>query len=407
MTVLISLFRYVRGYLKIRITGYSPERFLNLCKNKKIAVWGLLSDRNAYVMYIKVSGFRRLKPILKKTQTKVTIEERIGLPFFFYKYRKRKLFFIGFLFCLFLIYSMTFFVWNIDLQGNQAITDNVLLEYLNTQNVKHGMLKHQVNCEQLVKDIRKEFDDIIWVSASMEGTNLYIHVKENTDTFELKTEENEACDLVAEETGIVQSIITRSGVPLVKAGDEVHVGDILVSGTVDVLNDAKEVVAQKKVKADADIVLERTIQYEDEVSKIYDKKEYTEKKRTISFIKIGTYTLQLGWKKLSYENYDQKTTETQLKMGENFYLPLYIGQKKYYEYKEEKSEYSEAEMEKLLQKRFKQYCKDLGEDVLILKDYLVITQQKKGAVASCTLIIQQEVGIPRKIVDFEGLPMIQ
>ena len=105
MTVLISLFRYIQGYLKIRITGYSPERFLNLCKNKKIAVWGLLSDRNAYVMYIKVSGFRRLKPILKKTQTKVTIEERIGLPFFFYKYRKRKLFFIGFLFCLFL------FIW--------------------------------------------------------------------------------------------------------------------------------------------------------------------------------------------------------------------------------------------------------------------------------------------------------
>ena len=24
-----SLFRYLKGYVKIRITGYSPERFLN------------------------------------------------------------------------------------------------------------------------------------------------------------------------------------------------------------------------------------------------------------------------------------------------------------------------------------------------------------------------------------------
>ena len=407
MTVLISLFRYVRGYLKIRITGYSPERFLNLCKNKKIAVWGLLSDRNAYVMYINISGFRKLKPILKKTQTKVSIEERIGLPFFFYKYRKRKLFFVGFIFCLFLIYSMTFFVWNIDLQGNQAITDNVLLEFLNTKEIKHGMFKYQVDCEQIVKDIRKEFDNIMWVSASMKGTRLFIHVKENTDTFEVQEEEETACDIVAEETGIVKSIITRSGVPLVKAGDEVHVGDILVSGTVDVLNDAKEVVSKKMVTADADIVLERTIQYEDELSKIYYKKEYSDKKRTISFVKIGSYTLQLGWKKLSYENYDQKSTEKQLKIGENFYLPLYIGQKRYFEYQEKKMEYSEAEMEKLLQDRFKKYCKDLGEDVVILEDYLVISQQKKGAVASCTLIIQQEVGIPRKIVAFDGLPMIQ
>ena len=61
--MLISLFRYIQGYLKIRVTGYSPERFLNLCKNKKIDVWGLEAGHNAYNMYIKVSGFRKLKPI--------------------------------------------------------------------------------------------------------------------------------------------------------------------------------------------------------------------------------------------------------------------------------------------------------------------------------------------------------
>ena len=32
---------------------------------------------------------------VKKTKTKVTIEERFGLPFFFHKYRKRKMFFCG------------------------------------------------------------------------------------------------------------------------------------------------------------------------------------------------------------------------------------------------------------------------------------------------------------------------
>ena len=50
-----SLFRYIQGYLKIRVTGYSPERFLNLCKNKKIDVWGLEARHNAYDMYIRVN----------------------------------------------------------------------------------------------------------------------------------------------------------------------------------------------------------------------------------------------------------------------------------------------------------------------------------------------------------------
>jgi similar to stage IV sporulation protein len=101
--MLISLLRYIQGYLKIRVTGYSPERFLNLCKNKKIDVWGLEAGHNTYDMYIKVSGFRKLKPILRKTQTKVSILERFGLPFFFHHYRKRKLFFIGIFSCLIII----------------------------------------------------------------------------------------------------------------------------------------------------------------------------------------------------------------------------------------------------------------------------------------------------------------
>ena len=152
--MLISLLRYIQGYLKIRVTGYSPERFLNLCKNKKIDVWGLEAGHNAYDMYIKVSGFRKLKPILRKTQTKVSILERYGLPFFFYHYRKRKLFFSGIFTCLIIIYSMTFFIWNIDLEGNQTITDNVLMEYLKSEKIYHGMSKKKVDCEQISKDMR-------------------------------------------------------------------------------------------------------------------------------------------------------------------------------------------------------------------------------------------------------------
>ena len=266
-----SLFRYIQGYLKIRVTGYSPERFLNLCKNKKIDVWGLEARHNAYDMYIRVNGFRKLKPILKKTQTRVTIEWRYGLPFFFHKYRKRKLFFTGTILCVILIYSFTFFVWDIHLEGNISITDDVLLEYLETQNVSHGMAKVKVDCEQIAKDIRKNFNDIIWVSASMQGTRLFIHVKENTDTFEMTEEKEEPRDIVADKDGVIKSIVTRNGDPQVVAGDEIQTGNILVSGTVDVLNDAKEVIAYRYVTSDADIVLDRIVQYEDKIAKKYDK----------------------------------------------------------------------------------------------------------------------------------------
>ena len=53
-----SLFRYLKGYVKIRITGYSPERFLNMCCFHGIRIWELKSVGNAYEMYISLAGFR-------------------------------------------------------------------------------------------------------------------------------------------------------------------------------------------------------------------------------------------------------------------------------------------------------------------------------------------------------------
>lgn len=399
--MLISLLRYIQGYLKIRVTGYSPERFLNLCKNKKIAVWGLESGHNAYDMYIKVAGFRKLKPILRKTQTKVSILERYGIPFFFHRYRKRKLFFVGVFSCFLIIYSMTFFIWNIDLEGNQTITDDVLIEYLEAEKIYHGMAKRDVDCEQIAKDIRKNFNEIIWVSASVDGTRLFIHVKENEDTFVESKEESIPSDMIADKAGTVVNIITRNGVPQVSVGSTVAQGDVLVSGTVDVLNDAKEVVSQTYVTADADITLQTTDTYEDYIEKVYGQKRYTDKKRTLCYLKFGKRTLQLGIQKNKFKNKDQRTEERQLRVGENFYLPIFFGKKKIYEYEVDALEYTKEELETLLKSHFEQYCQELAEnEVEILDKNFQITHDEKGAKGVATLTLLETAGISRKIVDF-------
>lgn len=399
--MLVSLIRYLKGYLKICVSGYSPERFLNLCKNKKIEIWGLESSHNTYKMYMKISGFRKLKPILKKTKTKVTIEERLGLPFFFYRYRRRKLFFCGAILCCLLVYAMTFFVWKIDVQGNVQITDEVLIEYLETKKIYHGMLKQNVDCAQISKEIRKDFDNIIWVSVSKEGTELMIHVKENTDIYKEAPIEESPCDLISDKTGVIVSMVTRSGVPRVQVGSQVVAGDVLISGTVDVLNDAKEVVTQHTVVADGDIVLETTVQYMDAIVGTYYEKEYTNKKRTVLYFKFGDSVFQFGLGKHSYKKYEQKIEETQLKLGANFYLPIYLGQKEYREYKLKPKEYSKAEMESILEERFLQYCDNLEQNgVIVSGKELHLSYSENEIKASTTLILQEQVGIQRKIVDF-------
>ena len=148
--MLLKIIRYVKGYIRIRITGYSTERFLNACSHRGIILWGLRPEGRAYEMNISIPGFRKLKPIIRKTGTKVSIVERFGLPFFLHKYRKRKLFFAGALLSLALVFLLSRYIWNIDIQGNLSYTDETLLRFLESTQVTNGMPVSEVDCARIV-----------------------------------------------------------------------------------------------------------------------------------------------------------------------------------------------------------------------------------------------------------------
>lgn len=393
--MLLSLIRYIKGYLRISIIGYSPERFLNLCSHHHIYIWGLKSSGNRYEMYMSVAGFRKLKPIIKKTKTKVVILKRYGLPFFLHKYRKRKVFFAGAVGSVFAIYLMSCIIWNIHIEGNFTRTDETILEYLETQGVIHGMRKSKLDCAKIVRDIRKEFHDIIWVSASIEGTRLLIQVKENTDTMK-EQEVNKGdfgTDLIASQDGKVVKIVTRSGMPKVKEGDRVKKGDVLVSGRIEILNDAKEVTEYQYQSADADVYIQSSFPYEDHISHIYEKKDYTDRKRTCLFVRMGDYILETGLLSKAYKNADIFMVENRCKLGEHFYLPISYGVKTCKEYEWKKEKRSKEEIQFILTKEFQRFCKDLekkgveivGKDVKIYNE-----NQSASAKGKITLIQKAE-----------------
>ena len=48
--MLLKIIRYIKGYIRIRVIGYSAERFLNACSHKGIFLWGLKPVDGAYEM---------------------------------------------------------------------------------------------------------------------------------------------------------------------------------------------------------------------------------------------------------------------------------------------------------------------------------------------------------------------
>jgi len=111
------LLSYILGYVTVTIEGYYIERFINICKSKKIAIWNLKRNKEVSLTFrTQVKEFKNVCKIAKKVQCKIRIENKKGLPFFLNKYKKRKIFAILLVLIAFLVIFSSNFVWNVDIR---------------------------------------------------------------------------------------------------------------------------------------------------------------------------------------------------------------------------------------------------------------------------------------------------
>ena len=405
------------GYLCVEIQSRSPERFFNMCMHHHIIIWDLKPVDRAYRFYVTRKGFWKLQPLLKKTNSKIRILKKIGIPFFFFRYRKRKMFFGGILMSICSLWLLSQCMWNIDISGNRMYTDEHIVSFLNSQGIQRSMWKKDVECKQIVTDLRKEFEHIIWVSAHMDGAFLRIAVKENEEVIqqnreehpiqqggqetgekeientridEIDTSENPkdtdtevvGMDIVAVSDGIITQMVTRRGTPLVGVGDRVKKGDILVQGRIEIYNDNKEIEDYVYVHADGDVTVESIIEYNDYQSRTYKGKEYK---------KHSWWQLQLQWGEHSIHTPYLALHRNHTEQIEKFYMispdqqrklfaMVGVIQTKYYDWQD--AIYTEEEVQRILSERFNVYCTELEEKkVEIIENNVKIHIDKKTATA--------------------------
>lgn len=389
--MLLKLIKYLRGYVKIKVEGYSPERLLNLCNVHKILLWGIENQGLAYEMYVSVKDYKRMRPLVQKTRTKIILLEKHGLPFFLYKFRKRKMFFAGMILCAVFIYTLSFFVWNIHFEGNVTQSTEELITYLESLGVQHGTLKSKVVCENIETKLRSQYPNMLWVSAEMRGTRIIIQIKENTDEdiiSKIEIKDTDAVSIVSETAGIVDSIIVRQGTPLVSKGDEVTAGQTLVAGYYEIKNDAGEIVRYEGVPADADINILTTEKYSDSFSAEYEKKYYTEKKRLGIRLTIFDKSYEF-MPEIKFQTYDTVVNMQEIHVTENFYLPFSMEFTWYIEYVSEIHLHTEEEIKELAETRYlNKYKNILQKGVQIIeKDVKIDTNGKLCHVAGMTKLL--------------------
>ena len=387
--------KYLQGYVLVQLTGYAPERFLNLCSKRNILIWNLEYKEDHYRFCISVKGFKQLKPILRKTKTKLRILHRYGLPFFLHRYRKRKVFFAGIVLCMVSLYIMSLFIWNIEVQGNLHRTDNTILKFLQENHVSLGTPKSRLDCTGIEELLRSNYDDVIWASVKIRGTCLVIDIQENlvTNYESSVVHEDTPSNLIAEKDAEIYSILTRKGTPLVEKGAVVKKGDLLVEGKISIFNDSGELIQNQYCPADADILGITYYSYADDFSMNYEDKEFTGKEKIFCELLLFQKRIALPFGKNEFRHSDRITTEHLLRIGKKFYLPLGLSKEVSKEYKLRQKAYTKEEAEKLAGRKLKEFCEKLEQKgVQIIENNVIIVAGEKKCTAKGELKVIEPIG---------------
>lgn len=383
------ILQILKGYVRILICGSSYDRFLNLCAFHGIRIWNLLPTADAYAADISIQDFRKLRAITKKSHVRIRIIERHGLPFFIHKYRKRKFYLVGIGAAFLFMFWLSAHIWNISIEGNVSQTDDIIFEYLDQNGIVHGMPKAQVDCKELAAEIRNYFSQFSWVSVQLKGTRLLIQVKEGIlqDDSMVGTAST-ATSLASTASGTVVSIYVRHGIPLVEAGAEVEPGTLLVSGAIPIYDDSKTIVSWQYVNSDADIVIRTKMQYDDEVLLQAEKKQYTGQEKNCYQIQLGDMVFALPYSFSDFETCDMITELTQLKLMDNFYLPVYLRKFTVKAYNNQQIQYTTEEAEQILGSNLEYFMKKLEEKGLqIFENDVKIECNEMSARAAGTLTV--------------------
>ena len=415
----------VSNQVRCLVTGEETLRFVNLCRNNGIKLRHLIRKENAIQMEIDAENFKKLRPLVRKTHVKIHILNRHGPAFFFYRHKRRWWFLLGMTVFAGMIYMLSLFVWQIDIDGNRKYTDALILQALAQMDVKTGCRKSEIDLPEIEEELRIMYNEITWVSASIAGTKLQIELREgdlkisgssgggqtgnvkrvenrenNPKTQNGESETDLPANLVADEDAIITNLVVRRGTVAVRYGDEVKKGDVLIEGKVYIYNEDETLKKVDYLTAEGDVFGKYQELYEKHYQRKHEVRSYTGKNyRELGVAIVGKSFCLPVWENILKKQLEENTLsevwswKKQFRLTPTFYLPFALEYTEYVPYENVVEEYTEEVIKKMAEEELQKYLNELEKKgVQIISNSVTISLDADGGHVKGTLILDGPIG---------------
>lgn len=326
-----KFFKFLKGYVIIRLYGKETERFINICIRRGVRLGRINQRGEAVEASVPARDFVLLRPVAYKTHTRVRILKKHGLYNIAARYRRRYTLIFGVLFGAFFVYAASQFIWTVEINGAESADCERIYAALEESGIYPGARKKNiVRGEEIKENILSKNEDIVWAWAYIEGAKARIEIYEKIIPPEV-VDRDSPCDIIAACDGYIKSTVVKNGMKLCREGDTVSAGDVLISGTVPVFKEGEE-ERYINVHAMGTIEAYTTHRVSGIYGVYYEAKQYTGKRKRCLRAELFGKSFKLFGSESNFETCDKTEKRYELKLPFIGYAGVAVSNTVYEEY---------------------------------------------------------------------------
>lgn len=231
--ILWRWWRWLFGWVRFEAEGGLCERFLNLLAKEPIELWDIRRRHDKLIACCPARQYRLLRPFARRTGTRLRLSRKSGLPFCLHAMRGRKGLAVGALIAAALYMLLCGRIWVIEIHtdGDEALKAAVA-DQLEPLGITLGQKTDDVDIAAVRLHAIAQIEEINWLSVHFEGSIAHVEAQRQKSGVPLR-DNSVPSNLVASCDGCIVSMQVTSGQAMVKSGEGVVKGDLLVCGAVE------------------------------------------------------------------------------------------------------------------------------------------------------------------------------
>lgn len=390
--MLEKFLRFIFGTTRIKINGNGIEKFLTKIVALDLKVFNIDKKSDTELTFECYRYLHKdVAKIIHEFKYVDFVMQDKGLPVILVKYKNRWGLIAGALLFFVLFYTVTLFVWEINIVGCDEISEQEILQRLDEKGFSVGVYKGKIDASEIENAFLYDYDKVSWMSINIIGTSATVEIRENICKVK-KLDTSEPSNIYASRDGVIASVSAYMGYSVVSVGDTVTAGDLVVSGEY-----TDKYGKEYKLHSYASVMAYTTHTFSVSIPYTALEQQKTGKSKNYYKINLIRLSLPLYFKEnISYNTYSVNRTIKQFRLGDSLVLPFSVEKISYTE--TENISYTKTK-EAALSDAYEQ-LDDLENNLVgitVLDKEYEVTESSEGIDVKVVLDCYEDIGIEMPI----------